>query len=43
MENHSKKIAWQKPKILFELPFKKTAAGLPGYGEDGSTYAENQS
>ena len=34
MEDRKKKLTWQKPKILFELPFEKTAAGNPGFGDD---------
>lgn len=35
MVDRKYKLAWQKPKIIFELPFEKTAAGLVGEGADG--------
>lgn len=38
-----KKSSWQKPKVLFELPFKQTANGNPGGGDDYITFGFSES
>lgn len=43
MVEHKKKLTWKKPKILFELPFENTAAGLPGEGSDGTEFGFSES
>ena len=43
MSTKKKKLVWQRPKILFELPFEKTAAGNYGLGDDYVTYNFSES
>lgn len=43
MENSKKKLTWQKPRILYQLSFKRTAAGNPGGGDDYVTFGFSES
>jgi hypothetical protein len=42
-KGRKKKLTWQKPKILFEMPFENTAAGNPGGGDDYVTFGFSES
>jgi len=43
MAEDKKKRKWQKPRVLYALPFEKTAAGHYGGGDDYVTYSFSES
>ena len=43
MADSKEKVRWERPEILFEIPFEKTAAGNPGGGDDYVTFGFSES
>jgi len=43
MTDKTEKYSWQKPEILFSIPFERTAAGNPGGGDDYVTLGFSES
>lgn len=43
MTDSKEKPIWQKPEIIYSIPFEKTAAGNPGGGDDYVTFGFSES